>query len=107
MKRILTLFSALTAVMGLSLNASSMTTIKLLQTSDIHGNFFPYNFITRQPSAGSLARVYGAVKEARQRYGDDAIEGANARMMALTKDEWDAKELLEESIKVQLRLALT
>ncbi|WP_289629308.1 5'-nucleotidase C-terminal domain-containing protein [uncultured Muribaculum sp.] len=73
MKRILTLFSALTAVMGLSLNASSMTTIKLLQTSDIHGNFFPYNFITRQPSAGSLARVYGAVKEARQRYGDNVI----------------------------------
>lgn len=27
-------------------------------------------------------------------------------MMALTKDEWDAKELLEESIKVQLRLAM-
>lgn len=45
-------------------------------------------------------------QEARQRYGDDVIEGANARMMALTKDEWDAKELLEESIKVQLRLAM-
>ena len=27
-------------------------------------------------------------------------------MMALTRDEWDAKELLEESIKVQLRLAM-
>lgn len=27
-------------------------------------------------------------------------------MMALTKDEWDAKEQLEESIKVQLRRAM-
>ncbi len=44
--------------------------------------------------------------EARERYGDDAIEAANERMMSLTRDEWDAKELLEESIKVQLRLAL-
>ncbi len=45
-------------------------------------------------------------QEARQRYGNDVIEQSNARMMALTKDEWDAKELLEESIKVQLRLAM-
>lgn len=49
-------------------------------------------------------REYG--QEARARYGSDAIEEANARMMALTRDEWDAKELLEESIKVQLRLAM-
>ena len=48
--------------------------------------------------------TYG--QEARQRYGDDAIDSANARMMALTRDEWDAKELLEESIKVQLRIAM-
>lgn len=48
--------------------------------------------------------TYGA--EARERYGDDAIDASNARMMALSQDEWDAKELLEESIKVQLRLAM-
>lgn len=48
--------------------------------------------------------TYG--QEARERYGDDAIDAANARMMALSRDEWDAKELLEESIKVQLRLAM-
>lgn len=48
--------------------------------------------------------AYG--QEARERYGDDVIEEANARMMALTRDEWDAKELLEEAIKVQLRIAM-
>lgn len=52
----------------------------------------------------AFEREYG--QEARERYGTDAIEQSNARMMALTKDEWDAKELLEESIKVQLRLAM-
>ena len=45
-------------------------------------------------------------EEARQRYGDDVIDAANERMMSLNRDEWDAKELLEESIKVQLRLAM-
>ncbi len=49
-------------------------------------------------------QAYG--QEARKLYGNDAIEEANARMMALTKDEWDAKELLEEAIKVQLRIAM-
>lgn len=48
--------------------------------------------------------TYG--KEARERYGDDAIDGANERMMLLSQAEWDAKEQLEESIKVQLRLAM-
>lgn len=48
--------------------------------------------------------TYG--QEARARYGTDAIDEANERMMNLTRDEWDAKELLEEAIKVQLRLAM-
>ncbi len=45
-------------------------------------------------------------EEARERYGEAAIDASNERMMNLTRDEWDAKELLEESIKVQLRLAM-
>lgn len=48
-------------------------------------------------------KTYGA--EARERYGNDAIDASNERMMGLTKDEWEAKELLEDAIKVQLRLA--
>ena len=57
--------------------------------------------------AEGLARFedeYG--EEARRLYGDEAIDAANGRMMALTRDEWDAKELLEESVKVQLRIAM-
>lgn len=48
--------------------------------------------------------TYGA--EARERYGDDAINETNERMMALTRDEWNDKELLEDTIKKQLRTAL-
>lgn len=61
----------------------------------------------RQMKREGLARFeeeFG--QEARELYGSDAIEASNERMMALTRDEWDAKELLEEAIKVQLRLAM-
>ena len=48
--------------------------------------------------------TYGA--EARALYGDAAIDASNERMMGLTQDEWEAKELLEDAIRVQLRLAM-
>ena len=48
--------------------------------------------------------TYG--QEARERYGNDVIDASNAQMMAMNRDEWNARELLEESIKVQLRLAM-
>lgn len=44
--------------------------LKILQTSDVHGNFFPYNFITHESWEGSLARVATFVDEQRQTYGD-------------------------------------
>lgn len=48
-------------------------TVKLFQTSDIHGNYFPYDFITNRPWGGSLSRVAAAVKKARKIYGDNVI----------------------------------
>lgn len=58
----------------------------------------------KQKGLEDFERTYG--QEARRLYGNDVIDAANERMMALTRDEWDAKELLEDSIKVQLRLAM-
>ena len=40
--------------------------IKIIETSDVHGNFFPYNFIERKEWNGSLARVYSYVQGAAQ-----------------------------------------
>ena len=44
--------------------------IRVLQTSDVHGCFFPYDFIDRQPAEGSMARVSSYVKKLRKAYGD-------------------------------------
>ncbi len=48
-------------------------TIKVIETSDVHGCFFPYDFINRRPMKGSLARVMTYVKELRQEYGKNVI----------------------------------
>ena len=47
--------------------------LKVLQTSDVHGNFFPYCFITKQPKSGGLSRVHSLVKEERDIHGDNLI----------------------------------
>ena len=44
--------------------------------------------------------------EAREKYGDEAVNASNARLDSYSSDEWSALNLLEESIKVQLRLAM-
>ena len=48
-------------------------TLRLVETSDVHGAFFPYNFIEQRPMRGSLARVSTYVKQQRQTYGDRLI----------------------------------
>lgn len=47
--------------------------IKVIQTSDVHGSFFPYDFINRKSKSGSLARVSTYVKKARAIYGPNVI----------------------------------
>lgn len=47
--------------------------LKIVQTSDVHGNYYPYNFITRHEWRGSLARVYAFVQKERERYKDNLI----------------------------------
>ena len=44
--------------------------LKLIETSDVHGNFYPYDFIRQEPAAGSLARVQTFVRLEREKYGE-------------------------------------
>ena len=48
-------------------------TIKVIETSDVHGCFFPYDFINRRPLKGSMARVMTYVKQQRGQYGKNVI----------------------------------
>lgn len=46
--------------------------IHIIETSDVHGCFFPYDYITRKPKAGTLARVCNYVRQLRKK-GDAVV----------------------------------
>ncbi len=48
-------------------------TLKIIETTDVHGAFFPYDFIERKPMRGSMARVSSYLKKQRQSYGDNLL----------------------------------
>ena len=45
-------------------------TLKFIETTDVHGCYFPYDFIRQKPAKGSLARVSSYVKALRKDWGD-------------------------------------
>ena len=48
--------------------------LKIVQTSDVHGNYYPYNFITRKDWQGSLARIYAFVQKEREQYKENYMK---------------------------------
>ena len=47
--------------------------LRIIETTDVHGSFFPYNFINRKPQKGSMARVSTYVDSLRKQYGRNLI----------------------------------
>lgn len=47
--------------------------LKIIQTSDLHGCFFPYDFLRRQEATSSLCKISTYIKEQRGLYGDNLI----------------------------------
>jgi 2',3'-cyclic-nucleotide 2'-phosphodiesterase/3'-nucleotidase len=48
-------------------------TLRIIETSDVHGAFFPYNYTERRPMQGTMARVSTYLKRQRKSYGDRII----------------------------------
>lgn len=44
--------------------------LRMIETTDVHGRFFPYDFVRQQPTEGSLVRVSSYVDSLRNIYGD-------------------------------------
>ncbi len=66
------------AALGLSLTLSlhaqqRNVEFSILETTDVHGNYLPTNFLTGEPGKGSLARIYSYVKQLRQAEGNDHV----------------------------------
>lgn len=78
MKSFIAVITGCLLVLGTS-SANAMTMkektidLKFIETSDVHGSFFPYDFINRKPKAGSLARVATYVNQLRSQHGENVI----------------------------------
>ncbi len=65
---------ALILITPVQMEAKKKTvTLRIIQTSDVHGCFFPYDFINRKPLEGTLARVSTYVSQLRKTYGKNLI----------------------------------
>ena len=64
---------SLTATPMQAKDSNRTVNLKILETTDVHGNFFPYNFITRSPWSGSMARVAQFVDSARSAAGEENV----------------------------------
>ena len=74
MKRVFTLLALMGFVTITTMAKKTETiTLRILATTDVHGAFFPYNFIERKPMQGSLARVSTYINEQRRDFGDKLI----------------------------------
>ena len=73
MKRITLIYAWLFCLTLFVVAQEKVVKLKIVQTSDVHGNYYPYNFITRQEWKGSLARIYSFVEKERREYKDNLI----------------------------------
>lgn len=48
-------------------------TLRIVETSDVHGAFFPYNFTERRDMSGTMARVSSYIKRQRKEMGNRLI----------------------------------
>ncbi len=63
-------------------SAQTTDTLYILQTTDVHGQVYPYNYFTDQPALNGLAKVYTRIKTYRARHknvivldGGDLLQG--------------------------------
>ena len=53
--------------------ASKTVRMKVIETSDVHGHFFPYDFMEKKPLKGTLVRANTYINKQRQQYGDNLL----------------------------------
>ena len=53
--------------------SSKTVTLKVIETSDVHGHFFPWDFMEGKPLKGTLTRANSYINRERQKYGENLL----------------------------------
>lgn len=74
MKKTTLITLALLCITTMTMAKNTKTvTLRLVETSDVHGAFFPYNFTERTPMRGTMARVSTYINRQRKQFGQNLI----------------------------------
>lgn len=73
MKRLTAACIAVLCMTEMAMAQTRFIDLRMVETTDVHGCFFPFDFIEQRPMRGTLARVSSYVKKLRQQYGDNLI----------------------------------
>ena len=58
-------------LLTVGMNAATKTVkLKVIETSDVHGHFFPWDFMEGKPIKGTLARANTYINRQRQEFGE-------------------------------------
>lgn len=79
-------------------------TIKFIETSDVHGAFFPIDYMTGRDAKGSMARISSYVKSQRTRYGSNLIllENGDILQGQPTNYYWNFIDTKDENIAASI-----
>lgn len=73
MKKLLLFFISILLTGNLAMAQEKVVNLRILETSDVHGSFFPYNFVDRRQVKGSMASVAAYVRDLRKKMGKNVI----------------------------------
>ena len=73
MKKFIVILIGLMSMTTLMAKSPKNVTLRIVETTDVHGAFFPFDFTERRPMSGTMARVSSYVKRQRQEMGDRLI----------------------------------
>ena len=75
MRRVLlsTIFAATLTLSVQAQQTSKTVMLKVIETSDVHGHFFPWDFMESRPLKGTLTRANSYINRERQKYGDNLL----------------------------------
>ena len=73
MKKLIVFILGIMSMTTLMAKSPKSVTLRIVETTDVHGAFFPYDFTERRPMSGTMARVSSYVKRQRQEMGNRLI----------------------------------
>lgn len=71
--RLFIIMASMLSTMSAGAAKTKIVQIKVIETSDVHGCFFPYDFTERKEKKGSLARISSYLQGIRHKHGDNVI----------------------------------